>query len=68
LQPSSPAYISKPMQNQMNEAIQGLALMAAFIAVFGIGGGLLVSRQSHKWRALAEAEREAEREAAPHAS
>jgi hypothetical protein len=56
------------MQNQMNEAIQGLALMAAFIAVFGIGGGLLVSRQSHKWRALAEAEREAEREAAPHAS
>jgi hypothetical protein len=60
------------MQNQMNEAIQGLALMAAFIAFVGIGGGLLVSRQSHKWRALAEAEREAEREAkrqaAPHAS
>ena len=51
------------MQNQMNEAIQGLALMAAFIAFAGIGGGLLVSRQSHKWRALAEAEREAEREA-----
>ena len=51
------------MQNQMNEAIQGLALMAAFIAVVGIGGGLLVSRQSHKWRVLAEAEREAERKA-----
>ena len=56
------------MQNQMNEAIQGLAVMAAFIAVLGIGGGLLVQRQSHKWRALAEAEREAEREAKRQAS
>jgi hypothetical protein len=52
------------MQNQMNEAIQNFAVMAWVLAVIGIGGGLLVQRQSHKWRALAEAEREAEREAA----
>jgi hypothetical protein len=47
----------------MNDAINGLAVMAWFLAVVGIGGGLLVSRQSHKYRALAEAERQAERDA-----
>lgn len=49
------------MQNQMNDALNGLAVMAGFIAVVGIAAGAFVSHQSHKYRALAEAEREAAR-------
>jgi hypothetical protein len=59
----APVFIFKPMQNPMNDALNGLAMMAAFIAVVGMGAGFFASHQAHKYRALAEAEREARRQA-----
>jgi UDP-N-acetylmuramyl pentapeptide phosphotransferase/UDP-N-acetylglucosamine-1-phosphate transferase len=51
------------MQSQMNDALNGLAMMAGFIAIVGLGAAAFVTRQAHKYAALAEAERQAQ----PHA-
>jgi hypothetical protein len=47
----------------MNDPISGLALMAVFVVAVGAVAGFYVDHQRRKYHALAEAERNASRQA-----